>query len=221
MHPDPRALYPIDGISNTVYLKPLLEGKGIANITVGEFSYYSDFDDPTGFFERNVLYDFGMKGAALRLGRFCAVAHGTRFIMADANHAMRGPSTYPFPIFGGSWSEALPLEQMPFLDKGSIEVGHDVWFGMESTVMPGITIGNGAVIGAKAVVTRDVPDYGIAVGNPAKIVRQRYSDEEIERLERLAWWDWDPDRLAKAIPVLVEGDVGELERFAEAQACAG
>ncbi len=215
MHPDPRRLHPIDDLSNTVFLKPLLETKEIANITVGDYSYYSDFDDPTAFFERNVLYNFGMKDVELSFGKFCAIAHGTKFIMADANHAMEGPSTYPFPVFGSSWAEAMPVSDVPFLNKGSIDIGHDVWFGMEATVMPGVSIGNGAVIGTKAVVAKDVPDYCVAVGNPAQIVRRRYSENDVERLTRLAWWDWAPDALADAVPVLVTGDVDDLERFAE------
>ena len=219
MHPDPRRLRPIDNIENTVFLKPLLETRDVRNITVGDYSYYSDFDDPTAFFERNVLYNFGMKDVELRIGKFCAIAHGTKFIMADANHAMDGPSTYPFPVFGGSWAEAMPLSTVPFLNRGSIEIGHDVWFGMEATVMPGVTVGTGAVIGTRAVVARDVPAYCVAVGNPAKVVRQRYSDEDIERLTRLAWWDWDEDAIADAIPLLVQGDVDDLERFAEARGC--
>ena len=216
MHPDPRRLHPIDNLSNTVFLKPLLDSKEIANITVGDYSYYSDFDDPTAFFERNVLYNFGMKDVELRFGKFCAIAHGTKFIMADANHAVEGPSTYPFPVFGGSWAEAMPVGKMPFLNKGSIEIGHDVWFGMEATVMPGVSIGNGAVIGTKAVVAKDVPDYCVAVGNPAAVVKQRYDDRDIERLNRLSWWDWNEELLAEAIPMLVEGGVDDLERIAEA-----
>lgn len=221
MHPDPQRLRPIDNIENTVFLKPLLDTRDVRNITVGDYSYYSDFDDPTAFFERNVLYNFGMKDVELRFGKFCAIAHGTKFVMADANHAMEGPSTYPFPVFGGSWAEAMPVSEVPFLDKGSIEIGHDVWFGMEATVLPGVTIGNGAVIGTRAVVARDVPAYCVAVGNPATVVRQRYSDGDIERLTRLAWWDWDQELLADAIPLLVQGDVDDLERFADARGCLG
>lgn len=213
MHPDQRTLYPIEGISNTVYLKPLLETKGHGNISVGAFSYYSDFNDPAGFFENNVLYNFAGAGTHLSIGRFCAIAHGAKFIMADANHAMSGPSTYPFPIFGGAWAKAMPLEDVPFLKKGGIEIGHDVWIGMNATIMPGVRIGNGAVIGTAAVVASDVPDYAIVVGNPGKVTRRRYSDADVERLNRLAWWDWDEGILAEAIPILVSGDVDALEHF--------
>jgi len=213
-HPDPRALYPIASAPNTVFLKPLLQRSAVANVSVGAYSYYSDFEDPTAFFDRNVLYKCGMQGAELRIGKFCAIAHGAKFVMADANHAMQGPSTFPFPVFGGSWAEALPLDRTPFPNKGSIEIGHDVWLGMESVVLAGASIGTGAIVGARAVVASDVPAYAVVAGNPARVVRRRYEDEDAARLERIAWWDWAPDRLARAIPVLVTGDVDALEAFA-------
>lgn len=215
MHPDPSALFPIAGIENTVFLKPLLETRQVENISVGEYTYYSDFEDPTAFFENNVRYNFGMTGATLEIGKFCALAHGTTFVMADANHATVGPSTYPFPVFGGSWAEAMPVEEVPFLNKGGITVGHDVWFGMDATIMAGVTIGNGAVIGAKSVVTRDIPDYCIAAGNPATVVKHRYGTGDVERLNRLAWWNWPAEALAEAIPVIVARDVDDLEQFAQ------
>ena len=131
--------------------------------------------------------------------------------MADANHAIAGPSTYPFPLFGGAWQAALPVEKMPFLVKGDIAVGHDVWFGYESLVMPGVTIGTGAVIGARAVVTADVAPYTIIAGNPARIVRRRFADDEIDRLLALAWWDWPAEKIARNVPLLVaEKDLSPL-----------
>ena len=217
MHPDPSTLYPIAGTENTVFLKPLLEIRQVENVSVGDYTYYSDFNDAAAFFENNVRYNFGMTGATLRIGKFCALAHGATFVMADANHATVGPSTYPFPVFGGSWQEALPVEEVPFLNKGGIEVGHDVWIGMDATIMAGVTIGNGAVIGAKSVVTRDVPDYCIAAGNPATIVKRRYDAEDVERLNRLAWWNWTADVLAEAVPIIVARDVDDLEHFAQSK----
>lgn len=214
MHPDPETLYPIAGITNTVFLAPLLERKAVANVSVGAYSYYSDFDDPTAFFERNVLYNFGMRDAPLSIGRFCAIAHGAKFVMADANHAMEGPSTYPFPVFGGSWADALPVDQMPLPNRGGITVGHDVWIGMEAVVLAGARIGNGAVIGARAVVAGEIPDYAVAVGNPARVIRRRYTDADAGRLNRIAWWDWGADRIARAVQVLVTGDLDALERLA-------
>jgi virginiamycin A acetyltransferase len=210
--PDPDALFPIRGERHTVFLRPLLARQGgRANVSVGAFSYYSDFDDATRFFGRNVRYDFGRSGARLSIGKFCALAHGATFLMADANHAVSGPSTYPFPLFGGAWEAAMPVEKMPFLVKGDIAVGHDVWFGYESLVMPGVTIGSGAVIGARAVVTADVAPYTIVAGNPARVVRRRFPDDEIERLLALAWWDWPAERIARDVPLLVaEKDLSPL-----------
>jgi virginiamycin A acetyltransferase len=134
--------------------------------------------------------------------------------MDDANHALAGPSSFPFAIFGGAWAEALPIEEMPFGRRGDTAIGHDVWLGYESLVMPGVTIGDGAVVAARAVVTRDVPPYAIVAGNPARVVRRRYDEDDVERLRRLAWWDWPAARVTAAIPLLVAGDIDRLEAFA-------
>lgn len=211
--PDQNALNPMDGVDSVVFLRPLLEkiSPPPPNISVGAFSYYADFDDPTRFFERNVRYHFPFSQARLEIGRFCALAHGTTFIMSDANHVLDGVSTYPFPIFGGAWAEAQPIESTPFPFKGDTVVGSDVWFGYESLVMPGVKIGHGAIIGARAVVSRDVPAYGVVVGNPARLVKRRFDDDTVERLLNLAWWNWPDDRLAAIIPLLVRGDIDALE----------
>jgi virginiamycin A acetyltransferase len=215
--PDPDALFPLAGFDNTVFLRPLLASRpDVPNIDVGPYSYYSDFDAPTQFFDRNVRYNFGFSKARLVIGSFCALAHGTTFIMADAMHALDGVSTFPFPIFGGTWSDALPLAEMPFPDIGSIIVGNDVWFGYESLVLPGVRIGNGAIVAARAVVTADVPDYAVVAGNPARVVKFRFDERAIEKLLALAWWQWPADALKEAIPLLVTGDVGRLEKFAAA-----
>jgi virginiamycin A acetyltransferase len=166
------------------------------------------------FFERNVLYDFGFSDARLEIGKYCQIAHGTRFVMDDANHATAGPSSFPFGVFGGAWAEAMPVERMPFPKKGGIWVGHDVWFGHESLVPPGVTIGSGAVVGARAVVARDVPAYAVVAGNPARVVRRRYNPVTVRRLLALAWWDWPSDKVTAAVPVLMAGDVAALEALA-------
>lgn len=214
--PDPNALNPMDGVDSVVFLRPLLEKMSPPppNISVGAFSYYADFDDPMRFFERNVRYHFPFSQARLEIGRFCALAHGTTFIMSDANHVLDGVSTYPFPIFGGAWAEAQPIESTPFPFKGDTVVGSDVWFGYESLIMPGVKIGHGAIIGARAVVSRDVPPYGVVVGNPARLVKRRFADNTVERLLNLAWWNWPDDRLAAIIPLLVRGDIDALEAVA-------
>lgn len=208
--PDPDLLNPLPGHDRLVFLRPLLarrlaECGQPANVAVGAYSYYDDFEDPLRFFERNIRYNHGFSGARLVIGSYCALASGTTFIMPDANHAMSGASTFPFPIFGGDWSERLPIHELPVPAKGDTVVGHDVWFGTESLVMPGVTIGTGAVVGARAVVTCDVPPYAVVAGNPARIVRRRFDDATIARLLELAWWDWPPDRVAVAIPDLVHG----------------
>ena len=123
---DANRLYPIEGFTNTILLKPLVAQSDVTNVEVGEFSYYSDFEDPTRFLEQNVLYNFGFSGTKLRIGKFCAIAHGVRIIMADANHATQGVSTFPFAVFGGKWAEAMPIEQYPFKSYPDIVIGNDV-----------------------------------------------------------------------------------------------
>ncbi len=216
--PDPAQLHPIAGVRNTVALKPLLALRAAAdtpgNITVGDYSYYSDFDDAEAFFRRNVRYNFGFSGARLHIGKFCALAHGTTFIMSDANHVIDGISSFPFPVFGGDWAQSQPLADMPFPAGRDICLGNDVWCGYEALIMPGVQIGHGAILGARSVVAHDVPDYAIVAGNPARIVRKRFAEDEITALLQLAWWDWSPAKLAGALPLLVRNDVPALCNYA-------
>jgi virginiamycin A acetyltransferase len=216
--PDPDRLHPLDGDSSTVLLRPLWAAHpppdGGGPVDIGAWSYYSDFDDPLRFFSRNVRYHFPFSRARLRIGRFCALAHGTTFVMSDANHVLSGASTFPFPILGGAWAGSMPLAAMPFPDRGDTVVGHDVWLGYESLVLPGVTIGHGAVVGARAVVSRDVPPYAVVAGNPARVVRQRFAPDDVARLLALAWWDWPAEALTPAIPALVRGDLEALARLA-------
>lgn len=214
--PDPDALHPLAEHQGVVFLRPLLaRHPEIANIEIGAFSYYSDLDGGAlRFFERNVRYNFGFSGARLAIGRYCALAHGCTIIMDDANHALAGPTTFPFAAFGGAWAVAMPIEDMPFARKGDTVIGNDVWLGHESLVMPGVRIGDGAVVAARSVVTKDVPPYAIAAGNPARVVRTRFEAATVDRLRALAWWDWPADRVTAAIPLLVAGDIDGLEAFA-------
>ncbi len=214
--PDPDAIHPLPQLDRVVFLKPLLASLGAdapGNVEVGAFTYYDDPDHARDFFARNLLYNFG-GDTRLRIGRFCALATGARFVFAGANHAMAGPSTYPFAILGGDFTTALPIEAYPFPERGDTVIGHDVWIGMEALIMPGVRIGHGAVVGARSVVTRDVPDYAVVAGNPARIVRRRYAEDEAARLVALGWWDWPVERIAQAIPLLVKGRVAELEAMA-------
>lgn len=199
-------LYPIPGATNTVSLPALLaRSPQVTNVEIGDFSYYSDFDDPLRFFERNLRYNFGFSGARLVIGSFCQLGHGTTFVFPDANHATAGISTYPFAVLGGAWAEALPLAEYPFPDKGDTVVGSDVWFGYESLVMPGVSIGHGAIIAARALVTRDVPPYAIVAGNPAQVVRLRFDEARIRELLDMAWWNWPEEMIRARIPELVAG----------------
>jgi virginiamycin A acetyltransferase len=215
--PDPDAIHPVPGLPRVVFLRPLLASLGAAappNVEVGAFSYYDDPDHATEFFARNVTYNFRFAGARLAIGNFVAIATGARFMMPDANHAMAGPSTYPFGIIGGAFAEAMDLADYPWRPAGDTVVGHDVWIGAEALVMPGVRIGHGAVVGARAVVTRDVPDYAVVAGNPARIVRRRYAEDVAARLVAIGWWHWPAERIARAVPLLVAGDVAALEAFA-------
>lgn len=158
-----------------------------------------------------MLYHYGPE--KLVIGRFCALGTGVRFIMNGANHRMDGPSTFPFPTMGGSWAGHFGLlTGLP--NRGDTVVGNDVWFGHSATVLPGVRIGHGAIVGSGSAVTRDVPDYGIAGGNPARLIRTRYRDEDIARLLAVAWWDWPPEHITEHIPTFMSGSITELEAAA-------
>ncbi|MET7304618.1 CatB-related O-acetyltransferase [Embleya sp. NPDC005575] len=196
------------GQPRVVLLKPLVTSP---LIDVGEFSYYDDPDDPTAFETRNVLYHYGPE--RLLIGRFCALGEGVRFIMNGANHRMDGPSTFPFPIMGGSWAEHFDLiTGLP--GRGDTVVGNDVWFGYRSTVMPGVRIGHGAVVASGAVVVDDVPHYTIVGGNPARPIRARYSPADIAHLLELAWWDWPIEHITRHVRTIMSGTVADLAAVA-------
>ncbi|MGW5310429.1 CatB-related O-acetyltransferase [Nocardia thailandica] len=200
----PSVLHPMPGQPRVVLLKPLVTSP---LIEVGDFSYYDDPDDATAFETRNVLYHYGPE--KLIIGKFCALATGVRFIMNGANHRMDGPSTFPFPSMGGAWSAHLDL-LMDLPNRGDTVVGNDVWIGNGATVLPGVRIGHGAIVGAGAVVTGDVPDYGIVGGNPARLLRRRYSDDDVARLLAIAWWDWPLDHLTAHVRTIMSGDLAAL-----------
>lgn len=210
--PDPDMLHPIPSSPGVVFLKPLLaRHPQVANVSAGDFSYYHDHDPEAAlrFLDLCVRYNYGE--ARLSIGRWCAIAHRATFLMPGANHAMAGPSTYPFGILGGAFADALPLADYPWRGGGDITIGHDVWLGTECLVLPGVTIGHGAVVGARAVVAKDVPPYAVVAGNPARVVRMRFDAATIARLLAIAWWDWPAARVLAAIPALVKGDVTALE----------
>jgi virginiamycin A acetyltransferase len=206
--PDSAVLHPIPGQPRVVLLKPLVTSP---LIEVGEFTYYDDPDDPTAFETRNVLYHYGPE--RLVIGRFCALAEGVRFVMNGANHRMDGPSTFPFPIMGGAWADHADLiTGLP--GRGDTVVGHDVWLGYRCLVMPGVRIGNGAIVASGSVVVDDVPDYAVVGGNPARLIRRRFSDSDTARLLDLAWWDWPVDHLTRHLRTVMTGTVDALEAAA-------
>jgi virginiamycin A acetyltransferase len=210
--PDPMALHPIEGQARIVFLRPLVADS--PNVSIGEYTYYDDPDRPEDFLERNVLYAFGPE--RLEIGRYCALAEGVRFIMPGANHAMIGPSTFPFGIFGGVWGDTTMDLVMSAESRGDTVVGSDVWLGYRALVMPGVSIGHGAVVAAGSVVVGDVPPYAIAGGNPARVLRVRYSEEDVGRLLRAAWWDWPVELVTSHARAIMSGTPAELEAVAEA-----
>jgi virginiamycin A acetyltransferase len=203
-HPDPNDLYPIKGIKRTVYLKNIIKNP---QIIVGDFTYYDDPEDIYNF-EKNVLYIFEFIGDKLIIGKFCQIATAVRFIMNGANHSINTFSTYPFKIFGKSWSHAL----LDTSNKGDTVIGNDVWIGNNATIMPGIKIGDGAIIGANSLVTKDVKPYTIVGGNPAKQIRKRFNDSTIKFLLELKWWDWDIQKITNNLDFIASGDILKLKR---------
>ncbi len=201
-HPDPNVLYPIAGVTRTCYLKNVINSP---QISVGDYTYYDDIEDIENF-EKNVLYLFEIMNDRLIIGKFCQIATGVRFIMNGANHAMDGISTYPFKVFGKSWSE-IP---MTVVSKGDTVIGNDVWIGNNVTIMQGITIGDGAIIGTNSLVTKNVEPYTIVGGNPAKLIRKRFSDKDIDALVKLAWWNWPIEKITGSLPAIVAGDIQAL-----------
>ena len=208
--PDPDQLHPLPSTDRVVFLKPLLTGN--EKIQASDYSYYDDANDPTGFAENNVLYGYGPE--RLVIGRYCALAEGVRFVMPGANHAMLGPSTFPFGIFGGDWADTTMDLVMGAPSRGDTVVGHDVWLGYRTLVMPGMTIGHGAVVAAGSVVTADVPPYAIAGGNPARVLRMRYEPDDVERLLLAAWWDWPVELVTAHARTIMSGTPAELEAIA-------
>ena len=201
-------IYPRSQGHSTVYLQNVVTAP---SITVGEYTTYDDFvRDPRDFQRSNVLYHYPINQERLTIGKFCSIACGAKFLFNSANHALGSLSTYPFPIFFEEWG--LPVEDIPraWDTKGDIVVGNDVWIGYEAVILAGVTIGDGAVVGARAVVTKDVPPYAIVGGVPAKPIRKRFSDGVIQRLLALKWWDWPVERIAANLEAIQSGDIQGL-----------
>ncbi|MBR9920252.1 MAG: CatB-related O-acetyltransferase [Bacteroidetes bacterium] len=204
MAPDKNAAYPLEGYKNLCFLKNIIKNP---NIIVGDYTYYDDFED-VGNFEKNVRYHFDFTGDKLIIGKFCMIASGVTFIMNGANHLTEAISSYPFAIFGNDWGNAMEGKSYP--TKGDTIVGNDVWIGHNAMIMPGVKIGDGAIIATNATVTKDVPAYSIVGGNPARLIRMRFSPEKIEKLLALKWWDWEIDKITKHVRDLTGSDFSKL-----------
>ncbi|GGV01268.1 acetyltransferase [Actinomadura cremea] len=209
MSPDPMTVHPLPAHDRVVFLKPLVESP---NIVVGEYTYYDDPEGATEFEHRNVLYAYGPE--RLVIGKYCAIAAGTRFLMAGAEHPTMGVSTFPFAMFGGDWTERTLDIVTGMPSRGDTVVGNDVWFGYRAIVMPGVRIGDGAIVAAGAVVTSDVPPYTIVGGDPARTIRRRFDDADVDRLLRAAWWDWPPELVTEHARTIMAGTPADIERIA-------
>lgn len=198
-----KKIYPRTGDHQTVYLKDVITNP---NIEVGEYTMYNDFvNDPREFEKNNVLYHYPINGDKLIIGKFCSIACGAKLLFTSANHKMSSLSTYPFPIFYEEWGLDAKDICNAWDNKGNIIIGNDVWIGYEAVIMAGVTIGDGAIIGTRAVVTKDVPPYTIVGGVPAKHIRKRFDDATVERLIKLRWWDWEHEKIAQSIAAIQAG----------------
>lgn len=201
-------LYPRTGDNQTIYLKNAVTNPAIL---VGDYTMYNDFvNDPAGFEKNNVLYHYPINHDRLIIGKFCSIACGAKFVFNSANHTLSSLSTYPFPLFFEEWGLKKENVMASWDHKGDIVIGNDVWIGYEAVIMAGVTIGDGAIIGTRAVVTKDVPPYTIAGGVPAKAIRKRYSEEMIAALLELKWWDWPEDQIARNIHAIQTGCLNQL-----------
>lgn len=197
------------GVTRLAFLRPFIKRP---TIVVGDYTYYDDPRGPERFEEENVLYHFDWIGDRLIIGRYCSIAAETRFVMNGGNHPTDWITTFPFPAFGQGWERAMPSA---WPTRGDTVIGNDVWIGYGATIMPGITVGDGAVVAARAVVTRDVAPYAIVGGNPAQLIRMRFDADTVERLRALGWWTWPNECVSRYVHLLCSGDVSALEQAAE------
>lgn len=195
----------------SVYLKNVISDP---NIIVGDYTFYNDYvNNPTEFQKNNVLYHYPVNHDKLVIGKFCSIACGAKFIFTSANHTLKSLSTYPFPIFSGEWGLDWNNVTQAWDNKGDIVIGNDVWIGYEAVLMQGVHIGNGAIVGTRAVVTKDVPPYTIVGGIPAKEIRKRFSANTIDDLQELQWWDWPYEKIQNHLPDIMSGNIEKLKNI--------
>ena len=189
-----------------VFLKNIVQNP---HIVVGDYTYYHDFEDPASF-EKNVLYNFDFVDDRLVIGKFCSIASNVRFIMNGGNHRTDWITNFPFPVFGHGWEKAMPTS---WPNKGDIVIGNDVWIGYGATIMPGVHIGDGAIVATGSVVTSNVEPYAIVGGNPARQIRKRFPDNDIEELLRISWWNWDIEKITEHLEGICGADIAYLSRI--------
>lgn len=205
--PDKNLQFPLENYNRLCFLKNIIKNP---NIIVGDYTYYDDFESVDNF-EKNVKYHFDFVGDKLIIGKFCMIASGVRFIMNGGNHMTESISAYPFAIFGKDWSNAMDGKSYP--TKGYTIIGNDVWIGHNSTIMPGIKIGDGAIIAANSIVVKDVEPYTIVGGNPSKVIKKRFSDEVINLLLAIQWWNWDIEKITQNVQLLTSNDFEKLSHL--------
>ena len=203
MLPNPNKIFPNKNIKTIINVKPTIKKK---NIIVGDFTYFADTD-----FEKHVTHHYDFIGDKLIIGKFCQIAAGVNFVMNGANHQMNTVTTFPFYIFEGWKQPVPPLNKMPL--KGDTIIGNDVWIGQNSTILPGVHIGDGVIIGLNSVVGKDVAPYTIVAGNPAKPIRKRFDNQLIKLLLKLKWWDKSIKEINELIPILTDNDLAEVKKF--------
>jgi virginiamycin A acetyltransferase len=200
--PDANVVFPVPDVNTVTYVKPTIKNK---NIIVGDFTYFSDVD-----FEKHVTHFYEFYDDKLIIGKFCQIASGVKFIMNGANHQMNCVSTFSFYIFE-KWNEKAPsLDKLPL--KGDTVIGNDVWIGQNSVILPGVKIGDGAIIGMESVVGSDVEPYTIVAGNPARMIRRRFDEELTGLMLNLKWWNLPIGEIMKLIPLLHDSDMENVKR---------
>ena len=208
MNSSQREIYPRIGDKEIIYLKNVITNP---NIIIGDYTMYNDFvNDPRLFEKNNVLYHYLINKDKLIIGKFCSIACGAKFLFNSANHTLSSLSTYPFPLFFEEWNLDRSNVCTSWDNKGDIVIGNDVWIGYEAVILAGVTIGDGAIIGARAVVTKDVEPYTIVGGVPAAPIRKRFSKDTISNLLKIKWWDWPKEKIAKNINAIQSGEIDKL-----------
>ena len=200
--------YPRTNDYQTIYLNTIINNP---NIIVGNYTIYNDFvNDPTQFEKNNVLYHYPINQDRLIIGKFCSIACGAKFLFNSANHTLKSLSNYTFPLFFEEWELDKKNVASAWDNKGDIIIGNDVWIGYEAVIMAGVHIGDGAVIAARAVVTKDVPPYTIVGGPPARKIRMRFEEETIAKLQQTQWWNWPVEKIRQSLPYIMDGTVDRL-----------